>query len=112
MPKECHDLSLSELTDRLVAKTSDETSRLGTVLDPQHIQSLAQSYFDKLRHSLDSDDDDWLKLIPGKPLFAMFARVAGIQASRLKMLYLNTAPHTEQEPFKDIIEIFAHFAAA
>jgi predicted ATP-binding protein involved in virulence len=111
MPRDCHRLPLVDVTAQLHVKSSGETARLNSILEPAHINQLATNYHEKLRRSLASDDDDWLALIPGKSLFAQFSSKANIRTDRLKMLYLNAVPNTEREPFQDIIEIFGHFAS-
>lgn len=111
MPKDCHGLSLSEVTDLLVNRAAIEQTRLANVLDASHIEELAAAHFATLEESLRLDDHRWLELVPGKPLLARFAGVAGLQPSRLKTLYLRAEANSDEEPFADILSIFQHFAA-
>jgi len=111
MPKECNGLSLADLAKALLEKAAAEDHRVDAVLKPEHVEALAAAHYGELTASLDADDDNWLNLLPGKPLFAQFAATSKLQPSRLKTAYLDAAPETGRKPFAEILEVFAHFAS-
>jgi hypothetical protein len=110
MPKDCHGLSLAEVTDKLVARAHSESVRLSSVLDTSAIQDKARAIHARLTHSLEVDSDVWLDEIPGKPLLGSFAARASLKSARIKALYVNAAGSLEVSPFEPIIEIFRTFS--
>lgn len=110
MPKDCHGKTLAELQDLLVTKVQRERARVEQCLGKADLQSWMEEYFAELTTSLGKDSDKWKALIPGKPLLGIFANRVGLNISRVKTLYLNTALDSDRQPFAEIVAIFEHFA--
>jgi hypothetical protein len=111
MPDDCHGKSDMELVALLAAKTGYERTRVLSALDDVAIADAAAGYYRALSDSLTNDTDDWKALIPGKPLLGMFAAKANVPTSRAKTMYINAVEGSGLDPFRDILDIFAAFAA-
>lgn len=110
MPKGVHEVDPTEV-DRLLLETAEvEIDRMNGALDQDRIRELANGYAERLRSSLEADDDRWKADIPGKPVLATFASRAGMHAARMRKLYLNAATVDEDGPFEEVLRIFEDFS--
>ena len=101
--------NVDELVALMSAKLSAEQKRVTDGLDDTLLRSLVQSEHARLTKSIDHDDDVWRRDLPGRTILHKFASAAGIQAGRLKQLYLA---HAEQDTtFAEVIAIFEQFHA-
>ena len=112
MPKDCHGKTAAELRALFPTAIKAEHDRLGDVLSIGDTDALIDEKYSLLQGSIDSDTDDWKKLIPGKPILAMFSSKAQLTPSRLKTLFVTAASATGSSPFGDIVAIFSDFATA
>lgn len=98
-----------ELIVLMSAKLASEQKRVSDGLDDALLRSLVQSEYARLTDSLNNDDDTWRRDLPGRIILHKFAAAAGIQAGRLKQLYLT---HADQgATFAEIVAIFEQFRA-
>lgn len=111
MPKKCDGLSEDELTAIFLTKLDGERNRVTEVLDLQKVEQTVRETFSQVKQSIDGSEGEWRKLIPGRSLFNMFSSKAGINAGRLKRLYLSVADGASPSPFAEIISIFERFDA-
>lgn len=99
-----------ELINLMTAKLNGEQKRVSEGLDESFLRSLAKSEYERLTKSIDDGSDGWKRDLPGRIILHRFASAAGIQAGRLKQLYLATAD--ADTAFADIIAIFEQFRAS
>ncbi len=111
MPDKCHSLGEKEVVRLLVERARQELERIDGVLNLDQVSALGSEYYQSLQASLDSDDDTWKTLIPGRQILARFASVAQIQLSRLKRSYIVECGSDPEGPFAEILQIFTSFAA-
>lgn len=111
MPKSCHGISVGELIGLLGGRAAEEVARLGLALTQESVAQLVETYFRDLTVSIESDDEAWQRLIPGRPLLARFCESAQLSQRRVKFLFLSSASTAEPNPFQDVISIFDDFAA-
>lgn len=110
-PKECHDLKYDELNKLFMERINSEKSRINNIIDISKIGKMIETEYNLIYNSLKEEKDGWKIFIPGKNIFNIFASKAKISSARLKNLYINEAEKHKQNPFKEIIEIFEHFAS-
>jgi len=111
MPKDCHGKTVDQLVALLQGAGTAETIRIQAALDQGLIEKETRDFFSSLAGSIVADTDDWKISLPAKALVARFARKAGLDPSRAKTLYINTAISTGAPVFDDITAIFAAFAS-
>ena len=58
---------------------------------------------------MDSDNDEWKNLIPGRPILNHFAAKAKLPIGRAKKLYINYVLDKKKNTFNDIEKIFELF---
>jgi energy-coupling factor transporter ATP-binding protein EcfA2 len=101
--------SADELISLMSTKLVAEQKRVSDGLDDTLLRSLVQSEYARLTKSIDDDSEVWLRDLPGRIILHKFAAAAGIQAGRLKQLYLTNA--NTDTAFADIVAIFEQFRA-
>lgn len=101
--------SLDELLELQLAKASTERKRVGAELSDGQLEAVHRQVATAMTQALDASDDSWKSVIPGRPVFNMFAGAAQLQAPRLKQAYIRAALRQEPSPFADIVEIFRGF---
>ena len=111
MPKGCHDKYLEELKSILRSRRDEERTRIERTLDEIEVEALAEQTFTRLTSSIEEDTDLWRSEIPGKQIFTMFCSKARIEQGRLKTLYIKKALSQAENPFTEIVSVFADFAA-
>lgn len=112
MPPSCHGKDASALAQLFESRREVEADRIRRALDKDKLEQKVREEFERLAMLLDQDDDDWLRLIPGKAVFSQFATKTPLDATRLKRLYLKAAKGMDPDPFAEVRSIFASFAAA
>jgi ABC-type cobalamin/Fe3+-siderophores transport system ATPase subunit len=111
MPANCHNKSIDELQALVLAEVTAERERVATTLEEIGVKQWVAAYYDQITGSLESNSDDWQRLIPGKPLLRIFASRCNLDEARARTLYMNHALTSERAPFAEILEIFEGFAA-
>jgi ABC-type cobalamin/Fe3+-siderophores transport system ATPase subunit len=106
-PKACDNKSADELIALFANRVETEKSRINGAIDAQTIAASVKETMMRLEQSL--EDGTWKDVIPGRPVFNMFAAKAKLTSGRLKLLYLGKAATQPANPFQDIISIFEHF---
>ncbi len=110
MPSDCTDKELPELLASFQACQSAELSRISTAMNPKAMAALVESEYRRAKATFDRDDDEWKRVLPGRPILNRFANAAGFDVGRLKRLYLGVAKDSEPDPFGEIRQIFSYFA--
>jgi len=111
MPKGVHGTSLEELQELIGKRVATEQSRLATALDSERVNQLVANTFRRFQETVDADDGEWKRIIPGKPLLGGFAGRAHLHLGRAKSLYISAALSHPREPFREVLKIFEAFAA-
>lgn len=111
MVKGAHSMSTDELSAAILQRANAERSRSAEALGDDAVAVVVQAEFDRASTALAADSEDWMVVLPGKPIFRAFAKAAGIQPGRAKTLYTAAGLASERVPFLDVIEIFDDFAA-
>ena len=109
MPKQCHGVTVEELSRLLKDAVSKEKGRVVDSLDDGKVAKAVIQIYGELNGLLDANDNRWKARIPGKQLLAKFAAKANIDPVRLKTLYLHIAAQHEPNPFQEVFDIFASF---
>ncbi|MDE0421609.1 MAG: ATP-binding protein [Gammaproteobacteria bacterium] len=112
MPKGIHDLDLGGFVEAFVERGNGELERVAKSLDAAEVEELASTVYGELEGLLGQADGQWKSRFPGKPVFAKFCNVAGMQEGRMKSLYLARSLEAKNNPFDEIVEIFEGFARA
>ncbi len=110
MPKNCHNLTLQETQDAVIACASAEQLRVDSALDQGTVRQIVQRNYEAIEKAVSDDNDEWKSLVPGKPLLGTFAGKANLQLGRAKTIYIRAAAESPQQPFQDIFDIFQTFA--
>jgi hypothetical protein len=63
-----------------------------------------------LRNAVDTDNELWKFILPGRPILKTFANKSKIEVGTLKRLYIRCAQSQKADPFLDIRRIFRGFA--
>jgi hypothetical protein len=101
----------SEGLSRLLRESAEaERARAHTDLDPDAVGDRAVALYRELEAAVAANTPDWKVRIPGKPIFSRFAAAANMDPGRLKLLYLAEAAKQDFVVFRDILDIFRHFA--
>lgn len=111
MVKDCAGMGIDDLVGKLVTRVGEEQNRISSSLQVNEIEQYVRATAQKLQDSLDEDTDDWKALVPGRPLLNIFAARAKLDSARLKTAYIREAERQSVNPFKEVIDIFASFAA-
>lgn len=111
MPPACHGKDAPSLTQLFEERRAAEAGRVLNALDKVHLEAVVRQEFDRLSGLLERDDDEWLRLIPGKSVLKQFSAKAQLDVTRLKRLYLNAAQNIDRDPFSEVKAIFASFAS-
>lgn len=112
MVKDCHEISIDDLVNKLKARVDEEQRRIGSSVQPQEVEKYARSIAQKLQNSLNQDNEEWKSLMPGKLLFNKFANRANLDSARLKTIYIKEAEKQSESPFQEVIDIFSSFASS
>ncbi len=111
MPKDCHERSKDELLSLISARARGEQQRVTEAIAESIINQAISEKFQALENSLSDGNDDWKRLIPGRPIIKIFASQAKLDIGRLKMLYLREAEKEDFACFNEIIDMFGHFSS-
>ena len=111
MPPACHGKDPALLTQLFEERRVAEAGRVLYALDKEHLAGVVRQEFDRLADFLQRDNDEWLRLIPGKSVLKQFSAKAQLDMTRLKRLYLNAAQNIDPDPFSEVRAIFASFAS-
>lgn len=109
MPDGLTGISVDELTTKFVERANEEANRVTRELFPDAITSLVHTTFQQIQSSLEAPGDEWKKVIPGKPVFNVFAQKTGLRSTRLKTAYIGVAASQRPGPFDEIVSIFERF---
>lgn len=109
MPNGLTGVPLSELVTKFLRLADGETSRVARELEPEVVRAKVEDIFAQLSDSLESRDNAWKTLIPGRPVLNTFASTTGLAPARLKNAYIRAATIGPFRPFDEIVEIFAQF---
>lgn len=113
LPSGCHAKPLCQLVPLFKTAVDAESLRVSNLMDWTILESTIRNTYDDLAAKLESDDDEWKALIPGKQVFNMFAAKTKTPPSRLKNLYITTALSMgDRNPFQDIVSIFEKFRSS
>jgi hypothetical protein len=113
MPRGAHEMSENQLMQAVKDRAMVEAARANAVLDSAAIEHLVTETVAELSASLDGTSEQWKVLIPGKQILKKFcSQHARIDLGRFKTAYLKAATGHPSEPFRDIIQIFEHFAGS
>ena len=99
----------AELYNLMERKLDNELERVKNGLDRTLLNTLVVAEFERLTTALTQDNSTWRADLPGRIILNKFASEAGLQAGRLKQLYLASA--NAEQTFADIISIFEGFRA-
>lgn len=110
MPSNCHGIDGDQLAELLATQGASEVERIASALAPATVREKVKLEYSRLSQLVSNDDDAWKNEIPGKPIFKKFASKAGLDAARLKRLYITIAADGSTDPFHDIREIFDYFS--
>ncbi len=110
MPSDCTGKELQELLLAFQAVQSVEIGRVSAGMDPKALATLVETEYRRIKEAFDRDDDQWKRILPGRPILNRFAKVAGLDVGHLKRLYLRIARDSEPDPFGEIRGIFSHFS--
>ena len=110
MPRSCHGIGAEELAAAFEARREQEYLRLDSALSATSIREAVLREYQELSDALQSDDEAWKQLLPGRPILKSFAARAKVEIGMLKRLYIKCAQDHEDDPFADIRKIFADFA--
>jgi energy-coupling factor transporter ATP-binding protein EcfA2 len=97
----------TELCELMERKLDREVERVKNGLDEALLNRLVVAEFDRLSNALAEDTSTWKADLPGRIILNKFASETGLQAGRLKQLYLASAK--ADQTFADIIAIFEDF---
>jgi energy-coupling factor transporter ATP-binding protein EcfA2 len=111
MPKDCGGKGLAELCELIGAKAVRESARTADILKQDRIEATVTEYYKRLQDSFANDTDYWKQAIPGKAVLNIFAARARFPVGRLKTAYIRAAETAPTNPFDEVIQIFARFAA-
>lgn len=111
MPRGVHDIDLATLQDKFKKQREKEEGRVRTVLDSATMATMIESEHTRLNAALDADSDEWRRLIPGRPILNGFASRTKMDLARLKRPHLKAARSVSENPFAEIMAIFAGFTA-
>lgn len=111
MPKQCQGLDVSSLVAAFETRRLEEKQRIETALDPVAINDSVVTEFQLLNSALDSEDEAWKRLLPGKPILKAFASRANIELALLKRLYIKCAKNHTRDPFATVRAIFDDFSS-
>jgi predicted ATP-binding protein involved in virulence len=110
MPKGNHDKPAGELADLVEQRSAEELQRVQSSLAANSLRPLVEEVYSKLRDSLTDGSDRWKSDIPGKQILAKFAKLSGLELSRFKLLYVNTAERESIAVFDEVITLFSDFS--
>jgi hypothetical protein len=112
MPKACNGKSADELvvlvTDRLTA----ERTRFAANLDGAHVATFIKDMMARIELSLENDTDDWKALIPARPILKRFCAGTPLDYEGFRTAYIGVADTMPNNPFQEIIDVFAAFDSA
>jgi HPt (histidine-containing phosphotransfer) domain-containing protein len=111
MAKGCHGKTLVETQDLVAAKASQEAARFENALEADYVRNVVRESFEAIERAIEEDSEEWKAIVPGKPLLHAFASRANLHHARAKTLYIHAASTSGREPFRELTEIFASFAA-
>ena len=112
MPSLNNAKTAADLRDLFRHRIGEEVERISTAVDALLVERELDATFTALEAQLGGSKMEWLKDLPGKPIFSKFAARAGIEKGRLKTMYMAEARRCDFAPFKDIIAIFASFSGS
>lgn len=107
IPKGCDGADKPSLIALMSDMAKSEVGRFSKILNPEYIENLTSTTFDKLEKSL--ADDSWKNLIPGRPILRSFLNKAGLREAHIKTLYIKRAITHPKNPFGDVFEVFDYF---
>jgi len=98
------------LSTLLRERAEAERARALTDLNPDAVAQRASVLYRELQVAVAANDPQWKVRIPGRPIFSRFAAAANMDPGRLKLLYLAETAKQDFVVFRDILDIFRHFA--
>ena len=96
----------------MISKATVEQERIRASLHGDSVGRLVDQTYGRFEELLEVSDDRWKHELPGKVIFAQFCAAAGLEQRQLRNLYLSEAERAPQNPFQEIVDIFAEFAEA
>lgn len=109
MVKKCHETDINVLEKSIVENSNEEIQRINQLLEQTKIKKYINEISSKLKLSFEDENDEWKKLIPGKPILNKFISSTGLGLGRAKNLYINEIMKKGHNDFDEIIEIFNGF---
>jgi hypothetical protein len=109
MPRGCNGKSEAELTRMVADLVQEEQSRVSQILEPQAISAYIKDFMDRVEASLNEDDEEWKRLIPGKIILGIFCNKTPLPYENFRNAYIIAANDMNENPFSEIIEIFKGF---
>jgi ABC-type cobalamin/Fe3+-siderophores transport system ATPase subunit len=107
MPKGVHGASKQSLESLLCDAARKEEARIGEAVTPASVQDLANANWARLEASLETGE--WRSLFPGRSVLRRFAKGTALSYGRIKTGYLNAARRRDDEPFREVLDIFERF---
>ena len=109
MPRACNGKSIPELTTMILARATEEASRITNVVEKAKIECHVSEFMQTLERSLASDTEDWKSLIPGRIILKKFCAEASLAYDLFRSAYISTAGTMPTSPFSEVIGIFEGF---
>lgn len=82
------------------------SSDLSNLLKKEEIQNLGNSFKDKLKESIQNDDEEWKSLCHGKSILPRLVGAGPVKYKNFQKLYVDKAKEKNFEQFQDIVNIF------
>lgn len=100
------EMNLEQYTKQLEEPILTENKRISSVLSSEQIKATVKERWNLINSLINSDNEDWKKIIPGRIICNKFSNVASVSPGRFKTLYINQVREEGLNPFGDIINIF------
>jgi hypothetical protein len=112
MPRACNGKTSAELSQMVLDCAHQEMKRVTDALTDNEIEKRIDAVMKRIELSLKGDTEEWKALIPGKIITKSFCSKAPIAYDQFQTAYINAAHLVPNNPFAEIIDIFAAFDAA
>lgn len=109
MPSECTGRELLDLLAAFEGCRTRESSRISAALDQKGLAAIVESEYLRVKGAFERDDE-WKRILPGRPILNRFAKAASFDVGRLKRLYIRVPKDSASDPFAEIRDIFSYFA--
>jgi hypothetical protein len=109
MPSECTGRELQDLLAAFETRRTCENGRISAALDQNGLAAVVESEYRRVKDAFERDDNEWRRILPGRPILSRFANVAKFDVGRLKRLYIRVAKDSAPDPFAEIRDIFSYF---